>query len=539
MTKIKHQAVPEGKKELFSFKANNMQFFTADGMKVATGYGEPKDWYFVAIKELLDNDIDWLRDNYKGSDRQRVTASFTINKHYTELNCKVRNSNPKNIPVKAFTLLEHLLNYNWTFGSKQNEYRATRGQLGDGLKRLIGLPFILQNLGDDKSVFFKKQWKKPMYFRANGIERQVTVNVNLGRSEAVNKIIESPKKLPHTDTEIEITFPIIESVKSHVTGSTIERHCRLNTIATTDISFDISVTSAAASKRQEETTIFLLSKHPIPKNLHNSTSILIYHPVEFVTRFESVHDRHNESVYAVIRKFKEGAQIPKSEFDRLLQVPDVDKLSIGKFMDTSNYQEKMLELYNFLLGEAKQKTITAILKGVEKISLPFALKDRAKHLSERLYAMYTPEYLEHNEDYIFYTIQYGSTKEIPIFSFAFELLAVPLNIDSKRQDPSNKRSEFYGLVNSSHAALGTRFDGGYHWIKKSGYSALEENIEGCLSQFGFVFSSQYRNSKNKIPCVFVGNLISQRVDYTEKSKAKMDASPFIPTIIKAVQRLAR
>jgi hypothetical protein len=155
--------------------------------------------------------------------------------------------------------------------------------------------------------------------------------------------------------------------------------------------------------------------------------------------------------------------------------------------------------------------------------------------------MYGPGYLEEAEDTdnkIYYTIQYGTTEEIPIFSFAFELLAVPLNIDSIRKDPSNKRSEFHGLVNSSYAALGIRFDGRYNWAKKNGYWASDEDIIGCLSQFGFVFSSYYRNSKNKIPCVILGNLISQRVDYTEKSKAKMDASPFIPIIIKAVRKLA-
>jgi hypothetical protein len=271
--------------------------------------------------------------------------------------------------------------------------------------------------------------------------------------------------------------------------------------------------------------------------LHNSTSVLIYHPVEFVNRFESVHDRDNESVYEVIRKFKEGAQLPKANFDRLLGVEDVDKFSIGAFIDSPNYQKKMLELYNFLLDEARQKTLGAIKKGTEKISLPFPLKDRAKHLAERLYDMYPSNYLERNDENIYYTIQYGSTKEIPVILFAFELLAVPLDIESIRKDPSDKKSEFYGLVNSSYAALGTKFDGSYGWWNKKNKYAIATDIEGVLQQYGFVFSSYYRNSKNKIPCVFVGNLISQRVDYTEKSKAKMDASPFLPTIQTAVRKL--
>jgi hypothetical protein len=199
-------------------------------------------------------------------------------------------------------------------------------------------------------------------------------------------------------------------------------------------------------------------------------------------------------------------------------------------MNRPDYQKKMIALRDLLLKVANQP---------EKISLPFPIKDRHKHLAERLYSMYGHGYLETDPDMIFYTIEYGATEKTPVFPFAFELIAVPLDIDSIRKDPSFKESEFHVLVNSSYAALGARFDGSYFWTpKKSGKYFMDHDIIGCLSKSGFVFSTSARKSTNKIPCVFVGNLMSQRVDYTEKSKAKMDASPFIPTIIKAVQRLA-
>lgn len=340
--------------DIFSFRSNNMQFFAAQGMKEATGYGEPKDWYLVIIKELFDNAIDWERDNYKGSADAKVTASFTINKDYTKLNCKVRNSNPANIPVGAFTQLDNILNYNMTFGSKQNEYRATRGQIGDGLKRIMGLPFILMNMGDTTGAFFNKQWDTPMYFRANGIERQATVEVNLGASQAINDIIESPKRLPHTDTEIEITLPIIPEVKEFVTLPSIERHCRLSIIATTDLSFHIAIIDEQAQAKgyRGNVTISQEAKHPIPKTLHNSTSVQIYHPAEFVTRIEGVYDRHNTSVYQVIKRFEEGAQMQKSVFNQLLKVEDVDNISIAQFMSRPDYQKKMLSLYKLLMKEA-------------------------------------------------------------------------------------------------------------------------------------------------------------------------------------------
>jgi hypothetical protein len=95
-------------------------------------------------------------------------------------------------------------------------------------------------------------------------------------------------------------------------------------------------------------------------------------------------------------------------------------------------------------------------------------------------------------------------------------------------------------VNSSYSVLGTKFEGTYRWTrKKVGRFAYADNIVGCLQECGFVFYSETRNSRNKVPCAMLGNLISQRVDYTEKSKAKMDASPFVDTIINAVEKLAK
>jgi len=158
--------------------------------------------------------------------------------------------------------------------------------------------------------------------------------------------------------------------------------------------------------------------------------------------------------------------------------------------------------------------------------------------------MYPPGYLETDSSKIAYTIQYGTTKEIPCFSFAFELIAVPLDIDMVRKDPMGYASEFNGLVNGAYSVLGTKFDGSYRWTRKSkrqGYQQptdYADDIIGCLQGYSFVFYSQLRSSRNKIPCAILGNLISQRVDYTEKSKSKMDASPFVDTIIKAVEKVA-
>lgn len=173
-----------------------------------------------------------------------------------------------------------------------------------------------------------------------------------------------------------------------------------------------------------------------------------------------------------------------------------------------------------------------------KLSLPFPVKGRLEHLTERIHSMYGPGDLETDTSKIAYKLVYGRTDETPKHTFAFELIAIPFAESEIREKAVEGVCEFYGLVNDSYSSLGTRFEGLYYWFNKKGYSRFAHDIVGCLQHHGFLFDSSYsRTSKSKVPCIIVGNLLSDRVDYTEKSKAKMDTSPFTKTILKAVSSI--
>lgn len=357
-----HKKQDEEEKEIFSFRAHNMQYFDSQGVKERTGYGEPKHWYTMVIKELIDNAVDFWQNNYKGAKNAKVIATFTISEDektgYTIINYKVRSLNPKNKPIEAFKVeeLRKILNYDMSYGSKQNDYKYSRGFLGDATKQIIALPYVLMNRGDDGSAFFKIQWEIPMYFRANGIERKVLVKVNKGASEAINEITESPHRLEHTDIEIEVTYPIIDEVKDDVTMPNIETYCRRYAIFTTDISFEIQLfdNRPNAPVGYSSKRIVIDAQHAIVKDWNNSSSAWRYSPEQFVARLESVYDRENTSLYEVIRKFREGAQMPKKEFNALIGVKDVNKLSIADFMKDPDYQTKAEALYHKLRDEEQE-----------------------------------------------------------------------------------------------------------------------------------------------------------------------------------------
>lgn len=187
--------------------------------------------------------------------------------------------------------------------------------------------------------------------------------------------------------------------------------------------------------------------------------------------------------------------------------------------------------------------ITTKTKLSEKKSLPFPLKERGKWLTNRLVDIYGDSYLDPSKTA--YKIEYGvaeiksaqGNKILQRYPFAFELIAVPKNEEMIRADPPAVKSEFFGLINSSYSALGTRFEGDYQWFDKNGNPRSDNDILDCLRSHGFVLGWHSVHSKDKIPCVIAGNLLSERVDYTEKSKSNMDTSPFVDTIIRAVGKV--
>lgn len=104
-------------KDIFSFKKHSMDYFTVNGVVLRTGYRDPKYWYILCIKELLDNAVDFLWKHYRGHKDASVTAHIMMNDSL--LHIKIRNSNSsKNIPVFQHT--ELIFDPDMRYGSKQD-----------------------------------------------------------------------------------------------------------------------------------------------------------------------------------------------------------------------------------------------------------------------------------------------------------------------------------------------------------------------------------------------------------------------------------
>jgi len=209
-----------------------MDYFSVSGIKRRTGLDDPKDWYILAIKELLDNTIDFAQTYYKGYSGIQVTVYIT-KKSNSALHIKIRNTNQNNITV--FQNINKIFNPEMTYGSKQNLKVVSRGLLGDAMKQILALPYILIHCNDDRTAFTNAQWNPPLITRHNGLETHVRVIVDPTTGGRLDIKDIGPVERGSTDTEIEVFLPLIKDDIIHM--DEIEKFCRTYPILTTDISF--------------------------------------------------------------------------------------------------------------------------------------------------------------------------------------------------------------------------------------------------------------------------------------------------------------
>ena len=369
-----------------------MDYVTVNGVILRTGYANKSYWYLLVIKELLDNATDFQWKNYPGSADATVTIDIT--KDDSLFHIKVRNTNSRNIPV--FQNLPAIFDNDMRYGSKQNQHIISRGILGDAMKQILAWPYVLIHTKDDGSTFTDKQWDKPLVIRCNGIERQIFLHVDKSNERPDAQINQIPGKLPHTDTEIEATWPIIDEVNLDMRN--IERFCRQYIIFTTDISFKFRLTDNSTddtpfidsngaidftSEIADTTTTSPASKaaikidapalHSISTKWNNMSSIHSYKPEEFVSAITSVYDRDKTTVYDVLRTFKEGTQIAKT--------PDTE-ISVAQLIQDPDKDKKLESLYYRLKH---------ILKPSERLSLPYSHvkpEERKKALTDRIMSLF-------------------------------------------------------------------------------------------------------------------------------------------------------
>jgi hypothetical protein len=515
--------------EISTSRKHSVDYFTKDGLTLRTGYSDPRDWYLLPIKEGLDNGIDFVWKFCRG---QNISFDAQIYKNDQIFRVKIRNPNPRDIPV--FEDLDAIFDSEMRYGSKQDVHIISRGMLGDAMKQILSLGYILMHVNDDGTEFAEKQWEYPLIIRHNREECKIYLHYYKAKQEprVRSEMGTEFQNADFTDTEIEVVLPIIDQARSSLNRSYIEKFCREYSILTTDVTFNFQILDESTYAAQEDHSnaksadiraelkktlstappkgvvnieIPALSPIATSKEWINADSIHSYSPSEFTSRITNVYHRQKTSVYEVLHNFREGTNLKKS---------NKTEKSVADLISDPNPYDEIERFY---------KGLKSVLPPPRKISLPYTTnrKERMNALVARIAEIYNIDKTKKPT----YRIEWGYYDDgIVQYPFVFEILGIPF------ANPIEAETKFIGAINYSVSPNGIRFEGEYHI---DGQAA--KNVDEVLRLCGF---NKYSAKKSRLPCIVIGNLITDRRDPHGYEKSRIDTKPFAQTILVAIEKMA-
>ena len=424
--------------------------------------------------------------------------------------------------------------------------------LGDALKQIGILGYVLLHVGDDGNTFGDEQWEYPLIIRYNKKELRIDIRFHKARQQYDIHFNPSPEKLAHSDTEIELALPIIQEVRDSLDRPYIEKFCRKYAIFTTDISFkfrilvddnnttqptvddnkglgkakviDKQISNFRSAALMEVLTktqskailnINIPALHPIAidDKWSNSDYIRSYTPAEFTNRITNVHDRQKGSttLYDILLTFKGGNNIKKT---------GKTDISIAELLalDRDSIYDRIEKLFKNLI----KIPVTATPK---ELSLPYTTnrKNRVAALRARIGTIYDIDKSKEPS----YRLERGYYDNgIVQYPYAFEVVAIPLI------RPTTRQTEFLGAVNYSISPSNVTFDGNYNISDSDSFDEVKD-IPTILSRLGF----HHYNLKSRLACIVVANLITPKRDPQGYDKSHLDIQPFVNTIMNALIKM--
>jgi hypothetical protein len=217
---------------IFSSQKSIMDYVTLEGIENRTGI-EKQNVYAFVLKELLDNATDFLETQHSGigiiSRSKRIGMSIipaavgvqvTILKEEGNkfLRIIVTNSNEYGKAVFSKDMLQSIFDFDTFYSSKRNQYKISRGALGDALKEVLCIPCALTREQQQNPI----QWNEPLIIITKINRIQQTFRVDL-ITDRVNQTIgsqitesneEEEKSKEHIAnfTAIQVRLPIVQSL---------------------------------------------------------------------------------------------------------------------------------------------------------------------------------------------------------------------------------------------------------------------------------------------------------------------------------------
>ena len=463
-----------------------MDYVSIKGIKNRTGAASDELLLYI-LKELIDNGLDFI-DKYAGKvagSSYLAELSVSVKKESDKLTIRVANSD---FGHEGFTpaTIESIFTFTGFFSSKRNQYKVSRGALGDALKEVICVPYALAEANDIPS------WNEPLIIESGKNIFEVNLDINRANQTISSRVEVKERQRTSADrfTLVEITMPAVRRLDLDIKGF-LENYSLLNTHISfnVELSLDGQIVSVKLPACQK----------PIPTS--NLSSIHYYTFAEF-KNFVLGLDDHNVPAYEMLQIFREGSNIKKES------IPE----TVGEL---KNNPERMKELYQelyYLWGPAAPTKVVVPFSTIRKereIAIIERVQQFGHAVTEIKYASKQCNYNYNSGEIEFPFIVEGAV---------ISLEEVPYNL------------LYVEGTNCSHRPYRTFLSGRpgtFQWRTKNGKLNNAGTIFDLLEKHGYSF---YPEKCKKPGTIIYLNLISPRFDYQNYGKTIIDLKPFAGAI---------
>jgi len=191
-----------------SQKSKFAEYTTWKGIENKTGI-EKGDAVSFLVKELLDNALDYLQsaryNNIATSPILQPEIHVVIEKSQGKyVRITVCNSSYNDYQTNsAFSIhtLRSIFDFNIYHSSKRNQFKITKGALGDALKEVLCIPYILAHEAEIAN------WRYPLYIISQKELYQIELITDRINQLISSKIKESASDVKMATTEIQHYHP--------------------------------------------------------------------------------------------------------------------------------------------------------------------------------------------------------------------------------------------------------------------------------------------------------------------------------------------
>ena len=477
-----------------------MDYLTAKGIETRTGV-ELDSLPGFLTKELLDNAVDSVESQHLAKPEIIIRISKTDS--FVQLNVS-NTSNETQVFSKR--RLESIFNFDRTY--RRNQYKITRGALGDAFKEIICIPYALAR--ENKIV----GWNQPLIIRDNQRAFKVNLVINQITKHFHSKIYEQELKfdlkndLSAGTIDVQICLPLTNNPNSII--ERLREFLILYAFLNPHIGFSFYI--------QDEFLKFPQTQ-PILAKWSNQTSIYHYSVQEFED-FISGLENHILQIYNVLynTRFREVSNLPKAAFPQM---------TIGQLKQSPKDIEKIYKLL-------RNRLVTNMGPPAE-ISLPFNTTQsvRRKAIVDRIKQVgISCKLVKYKQKSAYYNMTKNDV-QIPFF---YEVTIIHSNFDDIRANLDLTESLNTSTMPNNYPVFCGDYEDTFEWY--SGKSDNPQNGTSIMDIFRKYGYSHGQECKKK-HSIIIANLISPRIDFRSYGKSTIDVMPFAGVIAEITAKACR